>query len=87
MRRGLAVSLGFSGHYQDIGISSLKRHDAACNFILSVVLQTRSRGGIESTFLFFFLPFFLAACKQCKQRKQRKKRQQKDFESGAFGVS
>ena len=27
----------FSGHYQDIGISSLARHDSACNLILSVV--------------------------------------------------
>ena len=27
---------GFSGHYQDRGISSLEGHDSACNVILSV---------------------------------------------------
>ena len=38
MRRRHAISPGFSGHYQDLGISSLKRHDSACNIILSVVM-------------------------------------------------
>ena len=36
MRRRHTTSPGFSGHYQDLGISNLKSHDTACNFILSV---------------------------------------------------
>ena len=36
MRRGHAVPPVFSGHYQDLGIESLKMHDSACNLILSV---------------------------------------------------
>ena len=37
MRQRHAISPGFFGHYQDLGISSLKRHDSAvCNCILSV---------------------------------------------------
>ena len=37
IRRRHAISPGFSGHYQDLGKSSLKRHDSACNLILSAV--------------------------------------------------
>ena len=29
----------FSGHYQDLGISSLKRYDSACNLILIMGTQ------------------------------------------------
>ena len=36
MRRRHAISPGCSGHYQDLGISSLTRHGSACNSILSV---------------------------------------------------
>ena len=39
MRRRHAISPGFPGHYQDLGISSTKRHDSACNLILSVVTR------------------------------------------------
>ena len=38
MRRCHARSSGFSGHYQDLGISS-KGHDSACKLIVSVVAQ------------------------------------------------
>ena len=38
MRRRHAISPGFSGHYRDLGISSLKRHDSVCNLIISVGL-------------------------------------------------
>ena len=36
MRRRNAMSPGLSGHYQDLGIPSLKRHASAYNRILSV---------------------------------------------------
>ena len=36
MRRLHAISPGLYGHYQDLGISSLKGHDSACNLTLSV---------------------------------------------------
>ena len=36
MRRRHAISPDFSGHYQDLGMSSLKRSDSASNIILSV---------------------------------------------------
>ena len=36
MRRRHTTSLVFFDHYQDLGISSRKRHDSACNRILSV---------------------------------------------------
>ena len=36
VRRRHAISPEFSGHYHDLGISSLKGHDSACNFILRV---------------------------------------------------
>ena len=37
MRRRHTISLGFSGHYQDLGLSSLEMNDSAdCNLILSV---------------------------------------------------
>ena len=36
MRRCHAVSPGLSGHYQYLGMSSIKRYDSACNLILSV---------------------------------------------------
>ena len=39
MRRRHAVSPGFSGHYQDLGIPNLKGHDSACNLIVSVALR------------------------------------------------
>ena len=32
MRQRHAMSLGVSGHYQDIGISSFKLHNSACVF-------------------------------------------------------
>ena len=38
-----AISPGFFGHYQDLGISCLKSHNSACNLILSVGLSTRLR--------------------------------------------
>ena len=37
MRRRHAISPGFSGHYQDLGIASLKLHASACNLIISLV--------------------------------------------------
>ena len=33
MHRRHAISPGFTGHYHDLGTSSLKRHDSACNLI------------------------------------------------------
>ena len=36
MRQRHAISPQFFGHYQDLGISSLKGYDSACNIILSV---------------------------------------------------
>ena len=36
MRRHHTISPGFSGHYRDLGISSLTRHASACNVILSM---------------------------------------------------
>ena len=36
MRRRDAISPGFSGHYQDLGISSRKRRNSAYKRILSV---------------------------------------------------
>ena len=44
MRRRHAISPGFSGHYQDLGIASRKKHDSACKLVLSVDSRTRSRG-------------------------------------------
>ena len=38
---GAMPSPGFSGHYEDLGISSLKRHDSACNLILGVAREGR----------------------------------------------
>ena len=42
MRRRHVTSPGFSGHYQDIGISSLKEHDSTCNLILSVGMRSQA---------------------------------------------
>ena len=36
MSRRHAISLGFSGHYQNLGIPGLKSHYSACNFTISV---------------------------------------------------
>ena len=36
MRRRHAISPGFPDQYQDLGISSFKRHDSVCKLILSV---------------------------------------------------
>ena len=49
MRRHHAVPSGLSGHYQDLGISSLKLRDSACNVILSVVLWTEQGTPNETT--------------------------------------
>ena len=37
VRRRHAISTVFAGQYQDVGSSSIKRHDSACNIILCVV--------------------------------------------------
>ena len=42
MRRRHAISPGFSDHYRDLGISSIKGHDSACTLILSVVVSVTS---------------------------------------------
>ena len=47
MRRRHAISPGFAGHYQDLGISSLKGHDSACNLILSVAKPMHQRASIQ----------------------------------------
>ena len=44
MRRRHAISPGFSSHDQDLGISSLKGHDSACNINLSVVTYHQHQG-------------------------------------------
>ena len=46
MRRCHAISPGFSGHYRDLELSSLKWRDSAYNVILSV-----------ETDLYFFITF------------------------------
>ena len=43
MRRRHVMSLGFSSHCLDLRISSINRHDSACNFILSVVTSAREK--------------------------------------------
>ena len=42
MRRRQAISPGFSSHYQNLGISSLKEHDSTCNRILSVASNSKT---------------------------------------------
>ena len=44
MRRRHAKSPEFSGHDQDLGVSSIDRHDSACNVILSVVMRNVIQG-------------------------------------------
>ena len=40
LRRRQVLSPGFSGHYQDLGTTSLTWHDSACNCIRSVARLT-----------------------------------------------
>ena len=42
MRRPHAISPGFYGHYQDLGMSSLTSRVSVCNLILSVDICIRS---------------------------------------------
>ena len=44
----MTISLGCSGHYRDLGISSRKRHDSVCNLILSVASGKRANKPVDS---------------------------------------
>ena len=37
-RHAIILSPGVSGHYHDLGISSLEVHDSACNLVISAVI-------------------------------------------------
>ena len=42
-----AILPGYSGHYQDLGISSLTLHDSACNLTLVAIILELGGGTLH----------------------------------------